>query len=663
MKYRKLTPEEIESLERQHCSSENWDNIQVKEGFCASYIQHVKFSGDIYIGVLDKEFILPGGVRKHSCIRNAYIHNCTIGDNVLIEYVQNYIANYKIGDNVQIHNVEQILVDMETSFGNAVEVSVLNEMGGREVMIYDKLSAHFAYILSFYRHRPILIAKMQQMVHNYAKKKTSGIGTIGENVCIINTGTIKNVCIGDNAIIEGARQLENGSINSNGDDPVHVGYNVIATDFIFSSGAHIEDGTMLSKCFIGQACHLGHTYSASNSLFFSNCQGENGEACAIFAGPYTVTHHKSTLLIAGMFSFMNAGSGSNQSNHMYKLGPIHQGIMERGGRTTSDSYILWPAKIGAFSLVMGRHYGHSDTSKMPFSYLIESNDETVLLPGLNLKSVGTIRDAQKFPKRDKRKDPNKLDQINFNLLSPYTVQKMFQAIDVLKDLKRKCGETSSTYIYQNCKIKNTSLNNGLKYYNTAIIKFLGNSIISRLENCSCSNNEEIRQRLKPDSVVGTGRWRDLAGLIAPSSEIDRLIEDIEKDRITTTEEVNNIFEQLHKDYYSLEWTWAWDMIQQYFEVSIETITAKDVIYIIDQWKEAVVELDKLIYEDARKEFSLSSRTSFGVDGNSDIRKEDFEQVRGVFEENPFVKAVTEHIRVKTDLGDKMIRRLFKALTS
>ena len=50
---------------------------------------------------------------------------------------------------------------------------------------------------------------------------------------------------------------------------------------------------------------------------------------------------------------MNAGSGSNQSNHMYKLGPIHQGTLERGAKTTSDSYILWPARVGAFSLVMG----------------------------------------------------------------------------------------------------------------------------------------------------------------------------------------------------------------------------------------------------------------------------------------------------------------------
>ena len=141
---------------------------------------------------------------------------------------------------------------------------------------------------------------------------------------------------------------------------------VIGDDFIICSGSSVEDRSTITRCFIGQACHIGHTYSASDSLFFSNCHGENGEACAIFAGPFTVTHHKSTLLIAGMFSFMNAGSGSNQSNHMYKLGPIHQGIMERGAKTSSDSYLLWPAKVGAFSLVMGRHVSHQGHFRPPF---------------------------------------------------------------------------------------------------------------------------------------------------------------------------------------------------------------------------------------------------------------------------------------------------------
>ncbi len=659
--YRNLTEKEITQLTSQWCLAEDWNNILVAENFSPDYIFHTRFSGQVKLGVFEKDFTLPGGLKKHSGFRHITLHNCKVGNNVLIENVQNYIANYTIGDNVFIQNIDVMVVTEKSTFGNGVEVAVLNETGGREVMINDKLSAHFAYILSLYRHRPELIKKMQDLVNFYSQKHASETGTIGNKVKIINVGSIKNVRIGNNAHVEGACRLENGSINSNEFDPVHIGYGVIAEDFIISSGSHVEDGTMLTRCFVGQACHLGHNYSASDSLFFSNCQGENGEACAIFAGPYTVTHHKSTLLIAGMFSFMNAGSGSNQSNHMYKLGPIHQGIIERGGKTTSDSYILWPAKIGAFSLIMGRHYRNSDTSNMPFSYLIEAGDETILVPGANLRSVGTIRDAQKFPKRDKRKDPDKLDQINFNLLSPYTIQKMFRGVDVLKELQRTCGETSDTYTYQSCKIKNSSLRKGLNLYNIAITKFLGNSIISRLENHVFNNDGEIRARLKPDTAVGTGEWRDIAGLLAPKTEIDKLIDDIETGKIKKIKEINQVLSDLHQNYYSLEWTWAWEKIQEYYNLSLETITAKDIINIIERWKDAVINLDKIIYEDAKKEFSLSSRTGFGADGNHKEQKQDFEQVRGAFEKNSFVEAVIKHIETKTKLGDGMIERLDKCI--
>lgn len=655
--YRKLTLQEISQLEKQACLADDWENISVSENFSPDHIFHTRFSGQVTLGEFEKEFTLPGGLKKHSGLRHVTLHNCRVGNNILIENIQNYIANYHIGDNTFIQNVDVIVVSEKTAFGNAVEAAVLNETGGREVMINDKLSAHFAYIFSLYRHRPALIKKMQDMVRFYAEKHAAEYGIIGAHVSIINVGSIKNVRIGSYTEIEGACRLENGSINSNEYDPVHVGYGVIAKDFIICSGSQVEDGTMLTRCFVGQACRLGHNYSASDSLFFSNCQGENGEACAIFAGPYTVTHHKSTLLIAGMFSFMNAGSGSNQSNHMYKLGPIHQGIIERGGKTTSDSYILWPAKIGAFSLIMGRHYHNSDTSNMPFSYLIESGDESILVPGANLRSVGTIRDAQKFPKRDNRKDPHKLDQINFNLLSPYTIQKMFRGVEILKELQRTCGETSDTYTYQSCKIKNSSLKKGLILYDIAINKFLGNSIISRLENVSFSNNEGIRVRLKPDTTTGTGEWRDIAGLLAPKTEIDRLTDDIESGKITKIKEINRVLESLHQNYYSMEWTWAWERIQEYYGLSLETITAKDIIQIIEKWKDAVVSLDNIIYEDAKKEFSLSSRTGFGADGDRKEQKLDFEQVRGAFERNSFVEAVLQHIEKKTTLGNKIIDKL------
>ncbi|MBB4035949.1 hypothetical protein GGR21_001844 [Dysgonomonas hofstadii] len=661
MNYRNLTSEDIDVLKAQGCTSDNWADIVVDDDFRPDYIKYVHFSGQVKLGVFEKCFSLPGGLKKHSGMHHACIHNCEIGNNVLIENVQNYIANYKIGNDVRIQNIHYLYVDGESTFGNGIEVSVLNETGGREVMIYDKLSAHFAYILSFYRHRPELIRKLQDIVKTYTQGQASSIGTIGDSVVIVNAGAIKNVKIGDYAVIEGARHLENGSINSNQHDPVHIGYSVMANDFIICSGSHVEDGTMLTRCFVGQACQLGHTYSASDSLFFSNCQGENGEACALFAGPYTVTHHKSTLLIAGMFSFMNAGSGSNQSNHMYKLGPIHQGIVERGGKTTSDSYILWPSRIGAFSLIMGRHYHNTDTSNMPFSYLIEDKNETVLVPGVNLRSVGTIRDAQKFPKRDKRKDVVKLDQINFNLLSPYTVQKMFKAICILRDMLDTCGEASDFYSYKGCRIKNSSLKNGINLYNMAINKFLGNSIISRLADCPCATNEEIRSYLKPDTSVGLSIWSDIGGLLAPRSEIDQLINDIESGKISDVEQINNVFVQLHKDYYSLEWTWAWDKIKEYYGLALETITATDIIDIVHRWRDAVIDLDKMIYADAKKEFSLSAQTSFGVDGDRYQKQVDFEQVRGIFEENTFVQTVLKHIDTKTKLGNDMIEKLKKAL--
>ena len=655
--YRTLTSDEINRLEAQTCTAADWNEVQVAEGFTTDYIHHTRFSGQIRLGRFEGEFRLAGGVCKHAGLSYATLHNVTVGNNCFIENVKNYIANYDIDDSTFIENVDIILTDKKSRFGNAVEVSVLNETGGREVMIHDHLSAHQAYIMALYRHRPLLIERMKALIEAYAETNAADRGTIGKHVTIVNAGYIKNVRIGDYCEIEGAGRLKNGSVNSNASDPVHIGYGVVCDDFIISSGAHIEDGTMITRCFVGQACRMGHNYSASDSLFFSNCQEENGEACAIFAGPFTVTHHKSTLLIAGMFSFMNAGSGSNQSNHMYKLGPIHQGALERGAKTTSDSYILWPARIGAFSLVMGRHVNHPDTSNLPFSYLIEDKNTTYLVPGVNLRSVGTIRDAQKWPKRDLRKDPVRLDQINYNLLSPYTIQKMMKGRDILKELERVSGETSETYAYQSARIKNSALSKGIKFYETAIHKFLGNSIIKRLETIRFQNDEEIRQRLMPDTPVGKGEWVDISGLIAPKSEIERLMEDIETETLHTVKQIHDRFADMHAHYYTYEWTWAYEKMLEFYHLDANQITAADIVSIVQQWRESVVWLDSMVYEDAKKEFSLTSMTGFGADGSKAEQQLDFEQVRGVFESNPFVTAVLEHIQVKTALGNELIDRL------
>jgi hypothetical protein len=656
-KYRGLSASEIEQLQKQGCSSTDWSQIVVSPVFITENIRNVNFSGSIRIGDNSGTVEFTGGIVRNCGIYNASIHNCTIGDHVYIQHIFNYLANYDIHDHVILENIELCFIENETCFGNGIKVSTLDETGGRGVMIYDKLSAHLAYFLAWYKHRHCLISELEDKITTYAQSVKSNRGTIGIYSIIRNCRQIKNVRFGPYSQIFGPTRLENGSVNSNEYAPVKLGASIVAENFIVSSGTEISDGVIISNCFIGQGCTLGKQYSAENSLFFANCQGFHGEACSIFGGPYTVTHHKSTLLIAGMFSFCNAGSGSNQSNHMYKLGPIHHGIVERGSKTTSDSYILWPAKIGAFTLVMGRHYKNTDTSDLPFSYLIENKDESWIAPGVNLRSVGTIRDVIKWPRRDKRKDPEKMDCINFNLLSPFTIKKMQKGLEILKSLKEISGETTDVFVYRNTMISKSALEKGVELYEMAIYKFLGNSLISRIEKCSIQNLEELIQCLKPTHNIGEGEWSDLAGMIAPKTEISKLIRRIEKKELLDLPEIEQEFKNMHANYYDYEWIWAAELLVEKLKKKIDCLTILDIISIIQKWQASVIGLDRMLYEDAKKEFRLDSMTGFGMDGNKATQKLDFEKVRGSFESNDFVNEIINHIKRKTQLGEKILSQL------
>lgn len=653
-RYRKLTSEEIGQLIMQGCTSENWDLIEVKEQFSPENIIRTNFSGFIKLGLFGEEFNLYGGVKFKSGIYNSWLNNCIIEDHALIHNVRSYISNYRIESRVVIHNVNTIAVDGTTTFGNGIRVKAINEQGGREIPIYDHLSTHIAYILALYRHRRDLIEVIEKLVSNYIEYIRSDMGVIKSGATIINCDSIKNVRVGSAARLEGVRKLYNGSINSCYDDPVLIGDGVIMENFIVSSGSRITDATLISNCFIGQGCILDKHYSAVESLFFANCQGFHGEASAVFAGPYTVTHHKSTLLIAGIFSFLNAGSGSNQSNHMYKLGPIHQGVVERGVKTTSDSYLLWPSHIGAFSLVMGRHYKHTDTSDFPFSYLIESNDESILVPAINLKSIGTIRDSKKWPVRDVRQDPNLLDQINFNLLSPYTVQKMISGRRILEKLREEGPTKGSDYSWGRMIIRSNSLERAIHLYDLAIYKFLGNSIITRLQGRNYAEVNDIFEALRKDTPVGAGRWVDLSGLICPLEAVEELFKLVESSTITTIEEINSMLANIHQKYYSYEWTWACKTFSDYTGKDLEDYSVDELIDLIERWRSSVLEIDNYLYEDARKEFSMLKMTGFGIDGDESDRHLDFESVRGEFMTNPMVKSIQDHINAKDNLGNEII---------
>jgi hypothetical protein len=386
MKYRNLTKYEIALLEKQGCTAEKWSHIQVKPGFVADNIRNVMFAGHIKIGTFNKTFEIEPGIIKHTGIYDSCIQSCSFGDNVYVSNVDN-LVNYNIKNDVIIQNVNTLAVSGENTFGNGTEIDIVNEKAKRTLLIYDKLTAQIAYMYVFYRHDREVIHLLEEMIKKYVDSKRSDKGVIGEGARILNTRTIRNVNVGEFALISGTTHLEDGTISCTRDDPAVVGGDVIAIKFIILSGSTVDSAAYLEKCFIGQGVIVGRMFSVENSAFFANCEALNGEAISIFAGPYTVSHHKSTLLIAALYSFFNAGSGTNQSNHLYKLGPVHQGILERGVKTGSFSYFMWPSRIGAFTVVIGKHFVQIDTSSFPFSYMVESGGKSLLLPALNLFTV------------------------------------------------------------------------------------------------------------------------------------------------------------------------------------------------------------------------------------------------------------------------------------
>ena len=640
--FRNLTNEEINFLKSQGCSSQSWEKILIKN-VDLSRIKDVQFHGKIKINALNGMVRYHNKVKLLASINRATLIDVYINGNVYINNVGRFIANYKIERGVIIENAGSIYMEGKSSFGNGVETSPIMEGNGRSVKIFNRLNSHIAYLVAIYRHEKLMREKINSMIDEYTKQKTRKFGKIKEYAKIINARLIKNSLIDPYATIENTDEINNTTVISTKECPSYIGTSVILTDSIVLKGAHIVDGTVIKKAFIGEGVKLGRQFSCEDSLLFANCEGEHGEMFSIFAGPYTVTHHKATLLIASHFSFFNAGSGTNQSNHMYKLGPYHHGFMERGCKTGSNSYILWPSHIGAFSTVIGAHYDNVDTSDFPFSYITEHGyHQTRLIPALNLFGVGLSRDENKWKDRDRRKGDKK-DLIIFDVFSPYTVSKMLKSESILKEIKKENNDNNEKFLtYKNMIIKKSSLDKYSKRYSIAIDLYLHNKILSYISN---SNNiEEIISNLQYEENNIFENWVDIGGLICAKQRIDNIIKDLEDNKINDIKTLTAEFEKLYNLYTEDEKSWVLNMAKSRY--NLEAIDKNTISNLLEKHKSLLDEAYNIFYKDVQKEYDISKMVSSGIDDKT-IMEKDFEVVRGTVNDNAFV------IKYKKDMENKI----------
>ncbi|KGF54680.1 DUF4954 family protein [Prevotella melaninogenica] len=616
MQYRSLTFEEIEILESNNCWAEDWSRVEVAEdGFQAKFFHRVMFYGDVQLGSVQKEVEITKGFVKHSGINDATLRNVTVGNDCLIEKVGNYINNYTIGDDCLISNISVMETTEGATYGEGNLISVLNEVGDGNVIFFHDLNSQFAAFMVKHFNDKDLKNAIRRLVKEEIARTNPERGTIGNNVKIVNTREITNTVIQDDCEISGASRLSDCTILSSEYASVYIGTGVICENSIISDGSSIVNSVKMQDCFVGEACQISNGFTASQSVFFANSFMSNGEACAAFCGPFCASHHKSSLLIGGMFSFYNAGSGTNFSNHAYKMGPMHWGILERGTKTASGSYLLMPATIGTFSVCFGKLMHHPNTTTLPFSYLIAEADKMYLVPGRNITTVGLYRDIRKWPKRDMRPQQTQKSIVNFDWLSPYSVGEILQGKKILENLRQASGDNVSSYNYHEYVINATSLRKGIKYYDIALRIYMG-AVLKRAHKWGFFG--------KPQTEVGLGRWDDLSGLLLPVSEERRLIEDIKSGSLETIEEVVNRFREINENYRIYQWAWTYRMILEYY--GINEISPEDDARIKQDYIEARRAWIAEIKKDAEKEFEMGDvdREVFESFVNSLDHEVDFE---------------------------------------
>ncbi|WP_290541282.1 DUF4954 family protein [Alistipes sp.] len=572
--FRKLTAAETAALEALGNSAEDWSKVLVSSDFKPSQLMQSRLEGAVEIGA---------GAR----------------------IVRSRVANYRIGEGSFVEGVTALECRHRSAFGNGTGVATMNECGGRTVKISERMSAQVAYIMAVYRHRPQTIAALEKMIGDQAEERSSEIGQVGSNCRIVGARFIREVRIGNGVVIDGASVLQNATLC----DGVHIGVDVKAYDLIAAEGSLIDNGATVERCFVGESCRLDKGFTAAESLFFANSHCENGEAASIFAGPYTVSHHKSSLLIAGMFSFFNAGSGSNQSNHLFKSGAVHQSVHLRGCKFASSAYIMSPALEGAFTMVMGHHSHHHDTSAFPYSYLIEKEGRSHLMPGANLTSFGAVRDIEKWPARDRR--TVKRDVISFEEYNPYVTGAMLQAVDILHTLQEQDPD-ATVFTHNKTLIRSAALQRGIKFYNKAIVAALGAMLSKGSPNPHHS---------------GDGQWLDVGGQYITRRETEAILAAVDSGELTTTEAVDNRFRSFAVHYDDYAHSWA---KQIYAALLGHTPTADEIAEAVAAGSNAHASMRRTTDADRDRDQSLNMAVSYGLDATSEEeRREDYYAVRGL----------------------------------
>lgn len=641
---------EIAQLEANYCSATDWSLIFVPEKFTPEAYQFVEFRGECHLGTtLGATPSRPDFASRPTGIYHAIIEDCSIGNEVYIGHIGNKISNYSIGEGSIISHVFSLTARQGSSCGVGTKVSVLDETGGRALRIVRHLPAAVAYCMVFGKADKALMQAWDEAVDLATSEvEERGYAAIGKDNLIAQSGILEDISTEHSSTIIGVQHLAEGYIGCN----VKMQGSIVSEHFIVEDDTHLGNCS-LQHCYVGEGCRLDGGFSAHDSLIFANSNLSNGEASAAFLGPYTVSMHRSTLLIGGAFSFFNAGSGTNQSNHQYRLGPIHHGLMERGVKCSSDSYMLWPARVGAFSKLVGRFYRHPDTAELPFAVLTSDGGEMQIQPAVTIGHIGTWRDFEKWPLRDNRTSTLPDDRLVFRLWQPAIMYRVWQGWKQLT-LAQELAQAGKTYhhLMGGCTIAQGDITPGIQLYHALLSAYIGRFLYAETSRTLSQLLEElsaIKATDQPSPIL------DLMGFAISEKDYLAWRTEVAKGGMSCAQ-IKQSLEQ-HALSQEAEKEWILQLLRLFLSNDLEGSLRA----FIEAIPTAEQLLQKRIFSDGRKELSPArSSVGFGLlplPEAEKVAEEDFLAVRQDLIKQDFVGRLKRDFSQHIEQAEKLKERL------
>jgi len=384
-KYRPMTAFEIQILEKNGNSCDDWSKVLVEPDFDPNRIFRSSFMGDVRLPKFFGTLLLPGDVSVPTGIYDCMIHNCII-ENALI-YKVSMLSNVLVRSSAVVQNVGTLVSSGKINYMVGSAINVGNEMGGREVLVFPEITTEIIDLQLFHRVDQNIEESFVEMLRTYRSDLVLPFGVVGKGAVVSNTNIIRNSWIGAHARIEGAAKIRNTIIMSSLEESSHVYDSVILENSDLQMGVTVHTGAEVQSSILMSRCKVGSKAIVKSSIIAPCCHIEEGEVNSSYMGPMTQMHHHS-LLIAALWpdGCGNLGYGANVgSNHTGRM-PDQEVMPGQGMFFGLGVNIKFPSNFreSPFTLIASGLTTLPQRLKFPFSLICPGNPQLAgVAPRLN----------------------------------------------------------------------------------------------------------------------------------------------------------------------------------------------------------------------------------------------------------------------------------------